>query len=65
MTNTEKIAKVLEGKISTDKMMAVPIMLLMIDTKTWKFQENFITPEFKEIADIIENCKELRETFGT
>ena len=65
MANIEKIAKVLEGKISTDKMMAVPIMLLMIDTKTWKFPDQFRTPEFKEIVDIIENCEELRETFGT
>ena len=65
MANTETIMKVLSEKIPHDKIMAVPIMLLMIDTKTWKFPEEFKTNEYKEISELIENCDELRETFGT
>ena len=65
MADAEKILKALSNKIPQDKLMVVPILLLMIDQKTWKFPEGFITPEFQEIVNVIENCEELRETFGT
>lgn len=65
MEDAEKILKVLSNKIPQDKLMVVPILLLMIDPKTWKFPEGFRTPEFQEIVNVIENCEELKETFGT
>ena len=63
MVDTETIMKALSRKIPQDKMMLVPMFLLMIDPKTWKFPEGFRTPEFQEIVDVIENCDELKDAF--
>ena len=55
----------LSEKLPTEKLMAVPIMLLMIDTKTWKFPEEFKQPPYQEIAEIIENSEELKSIFNS
>ena len=65
MIDNKRVIKALLGKIPSEKLMVVPILLLMIDTKTWKFPEELKTLEFKEIMETIENCGELKEIFIT
>ena len=64
-TKLEGIVNTLSKQIPKECMMAVPIMLLMIDTKTWKFDEPFAYPELQQIADTIEDSEELKQLFST
>ena len=59
----EKVMKALEDKIPKDKLMAVPVFLLMIDIDTWTFPDAFKEEGFREIVDFIENSEELKTMF--
>ena len=59
----EKVMKALEDKLPKDKLMAVPIFLLMIDIDTWTFPDAFKEEGFREIVDFIENSEELKAIF--
>lgn len=64
-TKLEDIVNTLSKQIPKEYMMAVPIMLLMIDTKTWQFSQPFSCPELHQIADVIENSEDLKQLFST
>ncbi len=59
----EKVMKAFENKLPKDKLMAVPIFLLMIDIDTWTFPDAFKEEGFREIVDFIENSEELKAMF--
>ena len=43
--------------------MLVPMLLTLIDMKTWKFPEDVRMPTFEKEMKIIEDCKELKMLF--
>lgn len=60
---TNKIMNMAAEKIPAEKLMMVPMFLLMIDTKSWKFPPQFKSPESQEVIDFIENNEELKNIF--
>ena len=59
----DKTIKELEESFPKERIMLVPMLLTLIDMKTWKFPEDVRMPKFEREMKIIEDCKELKMLF--